>query len=162
MVATYSTAYPHVKTGRLKALGQTGAKRAALLPELPTLAESGVAEYEFSSAFGILAPSGTSKTVVDRLNRAIAAMAKLPELRERLAVFGEEPYFETPAQFMMYLRAELQKYSELAKKSNVSTDRARHVAEVSLGPEMLTLWNETMWYLDSHFVGDGGANRSWH
>ena len=106
---------PHIRTGRLRALAVTGKKRSPLLPEVPTLDESGLRGYEAGSWYGILAPAGTPPQIVARLNAGIVEALQQPEIRERLAAEGAEPIGGTPAEFAAHIEAELARVRKILR-----------------------------------------------
>ena len=116
------TAAPHVKSGAVRGLAVTGAKRSSALPELPTVAESGVPGYEVSAWFGIFAPAGVPQPVVQRLNAEFVKALQQPELRQRLASQGAEPLTSTPEEFAAYLRSEIAKWAKVVKDSGMKVD----------------------------------------
>lgn len=105
----------HVRSGRLKALAVGIKKRSALLPEVPTMIEAGVPGYEASTAFGVLAPAGTPRAIIARLNREIVTILRAPDLIERFAALGLEAVGSTPDEYAAHLRAELARYGKLIK-----------------------------------------------
>ena len=110
---------PHIKAGRLRALAVTGKKRSALLPELPTLAESGLPGYEAGSWYGILAPAGTPAAVVARLNLEINKALRQPEVSERLAAEGAEVIGGTPEEFTAHIRDELARVRKILRDGGI-------------------------------------------
>ena len=106
-------ALPHVKAEKLRALAVTGARRSALLPELPTIAESGVRGYEASAWYGLLAPAGTSSAITGKLNQEVVQIVYLPEMKERLREHGLEPVGNTPGEFTRFLHAEIAKWRKV-------------------------------------------------
>ncbi len=106
---------PFVRSGKLRMLAVTPAKRSPLMPSVPTMAESGVPGYEMRGWNAMLAPRATPKAIVDRLSSEVAAAIKSPEARERLASQGYEPESSTPQQLAEYLKAESARYSKLIK-----------------------------------------------
>ena len=104
---------PHIQSGKLKALAVTSAQRSALLPNLPTMAESGLSGYEVNSWFGILAPAGTPKSVVDKLNAEIGRILMSPDVRDKMSGQGAEPLFTTPAEFGKVIRSDLDKWARV-------------------------------------------------
>ena len=110
---------PHIRTGRLRALAVTGKKRSPLLPEVPTLDESGLRGYEAGSWYGILAPAGTPPQIVALLNAEIVRALQQPEISERLAAEGAEPIGGTPAQFAAHIEAELARVKKILRDGAV-------------------------------------------
>lgn len=108
-----------VKTGRVKALGVTSVKRSAVLPEVPTIAESGVPGYEAKNWFGILAPAGTPKPVIAKLNRQINEILRTPDMAEAIAKQGAVAEGGTPEAFKQYLQSEITKWSKVIKAAGV-------------------------------------------
>ena len=116
------TAAPHVKSGAVRGLAVTGAKRSSALPDLPTVAESGVPGYEVSAWFGIFAPAEVPQPVVQRLNAEFVKALQQPDLRQRLASQGAEPLTSTPDEFSAYLRSEIAKWAKVVKDSGMKVD----------------------------------------
>jgi tripartite-type tricarboxylate transporter receptor subunit TctC len=109
----------HIRSGKVRALAQTGIKRAASLPELPTVAESGVPGYESLSWSGIAVPAGTPRAVVDRLNKDLNAVLALPDVRQKLAEQGAEAVGGAPEAFAQHILAEREKWSRLIREKNI-------------------------------------------
>jgi tripartite-type tricarboxylate transporter receptor subunit TctC len=109
----------HVKSGRLRALGISTAKRSALMPELPTIAESGVAGYEATSWNGLAVRAGTPRQLVDRLQRHTRDAIQVPDVRQRMVALGIEPVGGTPEDFTRLIRAERDKWIPLFKKIGI-------------------------------------------
>lgn len=112
---------PHVKAGKLKALGVTSSARVAQLPDVPTLAEAGVPGYEVMSWFGLWAPAKTPKPIVDKLNQAIVEILNTPELQQKISEQGAIPTPETPAQFESFIRAETEKWNKVVTAAKLQT-----------------------------------------
>jgi tripartite-type tricarboxylate transporter receptor subunit TctC len=110
---------PLIQAGRLRALAVTSRKRSALLPEVPTLAESGLAGYEAGSWYGILAPAGTPRAIVERLHAEIVAAVKAPEVSQRLAAEGAEVIGSTPEEFAAHIQAELARMREAIRAGGI-------------------------------------------
>jgi tripartite-type tricarboxylate transporter receptor subunit TctC len=108
-------ALPFVKAGRVRALGVTGARRAAVLPEVPTIAEAGVPSYEHILWGMLLVPAATPKDVVARLNREAVKTLEAADVRERYAGMGVEPAPSTPERAAAYLKSETEKYAKVVK-----------------------------------------------
>jgi tripartite-type tricarboxylate transporter receptor subunit TctC len=111
---------PHIRSGRVRALGATSSKRFAALAELPTIAEAGVPGYEMTNWYGMLAPAGTPRPVVDKLQAEVARILNLPELRERLAKEGAEVVASSPNEFAAFLRNEMDKTAKIVKASGMT------------------------------------------
>lgn len=106
---------PHVKSGKLRVLAVSTAKRAAAMPGVPTVAESGLPGYEATNSHGVLALAGTPREVINKLNAEIVRILNLPDVRERLIGIGAEPVGNTPEQFGEYLRSEIAKWAKVIK-----------------------------------------------
>ena len=117
-----SSALPHVKSGKVRALAVTGAKRSANVPELPTIAESGVPGYEVYEWNGLFAPAGTSAAIVNRLQAEIAKVVVLPEVKEKLAALGAEAVVNTPQEAAAFIRAEIAKWAAVVKRANIKAE----------------------------------------
>jgi tripartite-type tricarboxylate transporter receptor subunit TctC len=122
MFASVLSSTPHVKQQRLRALGVTGAKRSAALPQVPTIAEAGVSGYATSTWYGLLAPAGTRPGVIDRLSSAANKAVTAPDLRDRMLADGAEPVGSTPAAFQKFLAAEIVKWRKVVKSAGVTAE----------------------------------------
>src|SRR5690606_16161807 len=111
-----------VKAGKLRALATTGLARAPLLPDVPTIAESGFPGFEVSAWQGLLAPAGTPGEVVSTLNRASRAALDTPEVRGRLVAQGYEPAPSSPEEFKAYLLAEMAKWGKVIKDTAMKAE----------------------------------------
>ena len=109
-----------IKDGKLRALAITATKRSAVLPDVPTLDELGVKGQEAETMQGVLAPAGTPKEIVDLLQREIAAILSLPDIKERVLALGFEPAANTPAEFGAYIRAEIAKWKKVIEDAKIS------------------------------------------
>jgi len=121
-MSAFPTALPHFKTGKLRALAVTSARRSKLLPDVPTIAESGLPGYEAAGWFGVLIPAGTPKMVVAKLNREINRILGLPEVKASLAANGAEPAGGTPEQMAESTRAGIAKWSKLIRELNLRSE----------------------------------------
>ena len=117
------TALPHIQSGKLRVLGVTAIRRSRALPNVPTLDEQGLKDFDATVFFGIVAPSGTPQDVVTRLNSAFLQVMQQPEVKENLSKQGLEPPVDyTPAQLAVYMRKEAVKWREVIKQSGASVD----------------------------------------
>jgi tripartite-type tricarboxylate transporter receptor subunit TctC len=116
---TLIQALPHIRSGKLKALGVGSARRSPLLPQVPTISEAGVPGYDGSIWWGILARAGTPAPIVTKLNGEINAVLRDPEAAKRLAAEGAEPVTDTPEAFGKLIAAELAKWSRIAKQAGI-------------------------------------------
>jgi tripartite-type tricarboxylate transporter receptor subunit TctC len=117
-----TTAWPLAKGGKLKALAVTTAKRSAIAPDVPTLAESGLPGFEVGSWQGVFAPAGTPPEIVKRLNTEIVKILKLPDVQEKLVGLGAEPVGNTSEEFTAMVKAEVVKWADVVKKSGAKVD----------------------------------------
>ncbi len=118
MLATY----PHVKSGKLKLLAVSSAKRVASIPEVPTVAEAGLKGFETGSWQGVVAPAGTPKEAVARLNAEITRILNTPEMKENLARQGAEVYTMTSEQLGNWLKSEIEKWAKVVKAANLKLE----------------------------------------
>jgi len=112
--------YPHVQSGRLRALGVGSTKRLSLLPDLPTIAEAGVPGYESSTWFGPLAPARTPREIVVRLNAELMKILQRPDIRSRFAAEGVEGLGSTPEEFGAYIKAEIERWGRVIKAAGIA------------------------------------------
>ncbi len=122
MFPTIPAAIQHVKSGKLRAVAVTSLKRSAGLPELPTIAEAGVAGFDASSWFGLVAPAGLPREIALKISADVARVLKLPEIRERFIAQGADPVGSTPEQFAQYMRSETAKWARLVKASGAKAE----------------------------------------
>lgn len=118
MLATY----PHVKSGKLKLIAVSSAKRVASIPDVPTVAEAGLKGFETGSWQGIVAPAGTPKEAVGRLNTEIVRILNTPEMKENLAKQGAEVYTMTSEQLGNWLKSEIEKWAKVVKAANLKLE----------------------------------------
>ena len=112
----------HVRAGKMKALGVSTAKRSALAPEVPSLNEAGVPGYDLSVWFGVLAPAGTPREIVQRLNTEIVRILQSPEVKERFLKQGVDVQTSTPEQFDAFVRSEVGRWAKVIKDAGIRAD----------------------------------------
>jgi tripartite-type tricarboxylate transporter receptor subunit TctC len=117
-----TTMLPVTRSGKLRGLAVTTAKRAVAAPELPTVAEAGVPGYDANAWFGLFVPAGTPHSVIERLNAETVKIIRLPETRERFLSLGAEPVGSTPAEFGSFFKAEVAKWGKVVKTSGAQVD----------------------------------------
>jgi tripartite-type tricarboxylate transporter receptor subunit TctC len=122
VIAANIGAIPYVKDGRVKLIGVTSAKRSKFLPEIASIAESGLPGYEFDSWFGLLGPAATPKPIVEQVNAAVGKLLKDPGILERLARQGIEPQAMSSEEFNRLLRADFDKMAKVVKASGAKVD----------------------------------------
>ncbi|MGZ5154146.1 MAG: tripartite tricarboxylate transporter substrate-binding protein, partial [Burkholderiales bacterium] len=113
---------PHVKSGKLRALAVTSKTRVAALPDVPSMMESGVANFDVSSWFGVFLPAGTSKAIVMKMNDQIRKIVDTPEVRKRLIDLGADPQTNTPEQFAAYVRSEKARWGKVVQDTGARVD----------------------------------------
>lgn len=119
--ATAATAIPHMKAGKIRPLGVTTLKRAGMLPDIPTIAEQGLKDFDANNWYGILAPARTPNAIVHRLNEAIVKVLSDPELKHYLFAQGLDPAPTTPAQFGAYVKSEMSKWASIVRSAGASS-----------------------------------------
>lgn len=122
MFPTVVAGIPHVKSGRLRAIGVTSLKRSSSMPDVPTLAESGLPGFEAVSWGGVMGPGGLPPEIVNRLNSEIVRILKMPDVAEKLSSLGAEIVGSTPEEFSVYLKAEIAKWGKVAHDNNIKLD----------------------------------------
>ena len=110
---------PQVRSGKLRAIAMTALKRSAAMPDLPTVAESGVPGYEAASWYGVLAPAKTPRAIIARLNNEIVRIAQSADVRERLAADGAEPVGNSPEEFSAYIKRELARWAQVIEQARI-------------------------------------------
>lgn len=118
-IVDLTSALPHIRSGRVKAIGVTGPQRSVAAPEIPTIAESGVPDFAAIGWFGVVAPAGTPAPIIARLNAEIVDALKVPEIRERLLAGGAEPATGTPEAFGNFIKSEIPKWARVIKAAGV-------------------------------------------
>jgi tripartite-type tricarboxylate transporter receptor subunit TctC len=117
--STFASALPHVKANRLRAFAVTSAKRTKALPAVPTVAESGVPGYEYSTWYGLLAPAGVPRTIIDHLNKTAVAVLNAPEIQQRYLTQGMDPIPSTAANYTAHLKAETEKWTKVVRAAKI-------------------------------------------
>ena len=121
--ANYSDALAHMKSGRLRPLGMTSARRFPQSPDVPTIAEAGLPGYQVDSWNGLLAPAGTPPEVLERVAAAVRKGYDDPNTRRRLEEMGTQPVGDTPAQFRAFVQGELKKWRDFVKQSGIKVEQ---------------------------------------
>jgi len=111
-------ALPHIKAGRLRALALVAAQRSPALPDVPTAAEAGLKDFEVTTWYGVMAPAGTPRPIVTRLNGELVKIMNAPDVKERLAGLATDPLTSTPEEFAAYLKQEIAKWADVVRKAN--------------------------------------------
>ena len=120
MFITIPPALPHAKAAKVRVLAVSSAKRSAVLPEVPTVAESGVEGFDFFEWQAIVAPGGTPDAVIQHLNAEIVKVLKLPDVRKRLATLGAVPVGSTPESLTAHIASELKRWGSVIKTTTMS------------------------------------------
>ena len=121
LITGYPGALPHIKSGKLRALGVTGAKRLPAAPDLPTIGET-VKDYEVTSSYGVLLPARAPQSIVRRLHNEVAAIVRKQDVQEKLIALGFEPEGNSPAEFAQQIRSELEKWGRVVKIAKVQVE----------------------------------------
>lgn len=122
MFDSITSARPHLQSGKLRALAVTTAKRSQALPQVPTMAEAGVAGYDVSPWFAVFAPAGTPKPVIERLNKALTEAMKQPDVAQRLGTIGAEPVGSSPEALAAHLARESITWTRLITERGIKPD----------------------------------------
>jgi len=122
MIDGIGSLLPHIREGKVRALAVTGKTRSADLPDIPTMIESGYADFALTFWTGILAPAGTPPDIIDKLNGAVVAGLRSAEARQNLAKFSVEPNITTPREFSAFLAAEARKWADIVKTTNIKVE----------------------------------------
>src|SRR3954469_11669184 len=113
---------PHIKAGRLRALAVLAKERSPLIPEVPTAAEAGLAGFDVTTWYGILAPAGTPRPIIQRLNGELTKMMQAPEIKERLGALATDPLTSTPEEFGAYIKREIAKWGDVIRKAGLKAE----------------------------------------
>ncbi|MFL6563947.1 MAG: tripartite tricarboxylate transporter substrate binding protein [Burkholderiales bacterium] len=120
--ATTASAIPHLKSGRIKGIAVTTAKRSALLPDLPTISESGLAGFDANNWYGLVVPAKTPRAIIDQLNAEVTKVLNMPDVKTTLFNQGLDPAPGTPEQFGAYIRSERAKWAKVIKESGAKPE----------------------------------------
>lgn len=118
----YAPVEMQVKSGQLRAIGVTGPRRLAALPDVPTMAESGLNGYDFSTWYGVLAPAKTPRPVIDKLNESLRQVMAAPEVKDKLASLGADLTVSSPQAYGAMLQAEVARWATLVKATGMSAE----------------------------------------
>ena len=120
--ATAASAIPHIQSGQIRALAVTTANRSKLVPDIPTISESGLKGFEANNWYGVVVPAKTPRPIIDRLNREFTAVHKLPDVSELLDKQGLDPAPSTPEAFGVYIKSETGKWAKVVKASGAKPE----------------------------------------
>jgi len=121
-IGALASTVPHIKSGRLRALAITGARRSTVLPDLPTVIEAGVPKYDVNSWYGLLAPVGTPRPIIDKVNGEVKKALRMSDIQERLAADGSVAVGSTPEEFGTFIRSEMSKWEKVVKAAGAKVD----------------------------------------
>jgi tripartite-type tricarboxylate transporter receptor subunit TctC len=122
MFAQVSSALPHIKSGKLRAIGVASPARSPVLPDVPTIAEQGLANFEAVSWYALMVPSGTPQDVIDKLAAEASRVLSRPDLRDKLTALGMQVAAGTPAQLAATIRSETDRWADVIRKQNIKTE----------------------------------------
>ena len=122
MFPTIETVMPHIRSGRVRAIAVSTAKRTPALPDVPSAIESGVKGYDMATWFGLFAPARTPPAIVDGLSAEIAKSLAVPALREKITVQGAQPVGSTPAEFQRQVKEEIEKWTRIIREAKITLD----------------------------------------
>ena len=111
---------PHLKSGRVRVLAVTTARRSSTIPDVPTLRESGLADFDVSQWYGVVVPAGTPAEITTKLHSDLIELLRLPDIKSRMADLGAEPVGNTGAQFGQLIRSEIAKYRAIVKATKLA------------------------------------------
>ena len=120
--ATAASAVPMIKAGKIKGIAVTTIKRSALMPDIPTIAESGLPGFDANNWYGLLAPANTPRAIVVRLNAEVAKVLAMPDVKNFLFNQGLDPAPGTPEKFGVYIKSEIAKWAKVVKDSGARAD----------------------------------------
>ncbi len=119
MISTFASALPHVKSGRLRALGVTSARRSPATPDVPTLMESGVPDYEYSTWYALFMPAGTPRAIIDKINQVARQALAADDMKQKFDAQGVDAWSSTAAELGAYLRAETEKWGKVVRAAGI-------------------------------------------
>lgn len=122
MFPTIETVMPHIRSGRIRAVAVSTARRTPALPDVPTAIESGVKGYDVATWFGVFAPAKTPASIVESLSADIAKSLAVPAVREKITVQGAQPVGSTPAEFQKHVREEIDKWTRIIREAKITLD----------------------------------------
>jgi tripartite-type tricarboxylate transporter receptor subunit TctC len=122
MFSALPSAMPYLMNNRVRPIAITSRNRSAAVPRVPTFIESGVPDFQFSSEFGLLMPARTPREIIVRLNRELAKILRLPDVRERLAAQGAEPVGTTPEEYAASIKADLARWAKPVRDSGARVE----------------------------------------
>ena len=120
--ATAATAIPHIKSGKIRPLGVTTAKRAGMLPDIPTIAEQGLKGFDANNWYGLLAPAKTPRPIVSKLNAEVVKVLQMPDIKQYLFSQGLDPAPTTPEEFGAYIKSEMAKWAKVVRAAGASAN----------------------------------------
>jgi tripartite-type tricarboxylate transporter receptor subunit TctC len=120
--STIPSVIQHVKAGKLRAIAVTGRQRSSEMPEVPTVIESGLRDFEVTSWFGLFAPAGTPRAVIDRLNREAVAALALPDVKQKMAGHGVEAASSTPEALAQLLVSEIERWGKVIREAGIKAE----------------------------------------
>ena len=113
---------PHMKAGTLRPLAITSNARSPSAPDVPTMAEAGIADFEITAWFGFMAPAGTPKPIIDKVSKDVARIIAMPEVRDRILAQASVPISNTPEEYAAFIQAETKKWAEVIKQANIKAE----------------------------------------
>jgi len=113
---------PHIKAGTLRPLAITSLERSPSAPDVPTMSEAGIKDFEITAWFGFMAPAGTPKPIIEKISKDIARIIAIPDVRDRILAQASEPISNTPEQYRAFIAQETKKWSEVIKQANIKAD----------------------------------------
>jgi tripartite-type tricarboxylate transporter receptor subunit TctC len=121
-LSTPSAAIPHIRSGRLRALAVSGQARSPAVPDVPSFSEAGLPNFEVRSWYGFVAPAGTPKPIIEKISAELARIISTPDMRDKLATQGVEPYVNTPESFGALMKSDMQKWAKVIKAANIKLE----------------------------------------